>query len=93
MPGRSVTADQADHQMNAVSALPMLRGVHGALLHRVRLAQLEQLRVAAEQCFVVTGDRGNRRGAFGGERDRVGFRIVGVGADQSAAAEHAVAAC
>ena len=37
-------------------------------------------RVVAEQALVVRGDRCDRRGAVGGERDRVGRRVVGVGA-------------
>jgi hypothetical protein len=60
----------------------MLRRVHGLLLHRVRLAQLEQARIGAEQRFVVGGHGGHGRRALGSHRDDAARGVVCVGADQ-----------
>ena len=60
----------------------MFGRIDGPLLHRVRLAQLEQLWIAAKQRFVVSGDGADRRDALCRQRDGVGLRIVGIDANR-----------
>ncbi len=63
---------------------PVFRVRHGAVLHRIGFAQFRRRRVVAEQALVMRGHLADRLRPFVAERDRLRFRIVGIGAHDAA---------